>query len=151
MANRGGARIGAGRKPGPKLGSDLARVIAHPSAGPAVMPAPIEVVDLPVDLSTAARAVWVRQAPHATAQRTLTPASAVAFARYCEVVVLERQARKSPAKRGGSNHLGLIKQLNAYELQFMLMPAGKPMTQPVVAAVADPDEAFFAGARGDRG
>lgn len=69
------------------------------------------------------------QAPHAFANRTLTKASAMAFERYCQVVVLERNEAKSSGM-GGANHRGLLKQINAYELQFLLIPNGRPMPEP---------------------
>ncbi len=91
--------------------------------------------------------MWERQAPHAFAARTLTRASALAFTRYCQIVVLEQAEAKSSG-RGGSNHRGLLKQINAYELQFMLVPCGKPLAAPVSATVRDDDDAFFGGSSG---
>ena len=148
---RGGRRIGAGRKPK----NSTARVLPHPSV-PAILtpPAtnglpPVEEFDAPNDLTAEERAIWLKQAPHAFANRTLTRASALSFERYCKVVVLERNEAKSSGV-GGANHRGLLKQVNAFELQFMLTPAGKAMpttdTQPTAV---DQDEAFFGGgARG---
>lgn len=148
---RGGRRIGAGRKPK----NPTARLLKHPSA-PIVPPStnepsPVEEFDAPNDLTAEERAVWLKQAPHAFANRTLTRASAMAFERYCKVVVLERNEAKSSAV-GGPNHRGLLKQVNAYELQFMLAPAGKamPVTDTMPGAAADPDDAFFGGASGGR-
>jgi hypothetical protein len=124
----------------------LARVLRHPSVPTTNAPlAPIEEFDAPDDLTAEERAVWLKQAPHAFSQRTLTRATALAFERYCKIVVLERNEAKSSGV-GGANHRGLLKQINAYELQFMLTPAGKPMTEPVKAAVDD-DDAFFGGSR----
>lgn len=143
---RGGRRIGAGRKPKPKVGFDLARVLRHPSMAsvPTTNPqSPIEEFDAPDALTAEERAVWLKQAPHAFAQRTLTRATALAFERYCTIVVQERNEAKSSGV-GGSNHRGLLKQINAYELQFMLCPSGKPMAEPVRTA-QDDDDAFFGG------
>ena len=68
----------------------------------------------------------------------------MAFERYCEVVVLERNERKSSAV-GGANHRGLLKELRALEERFILSPMGKAMpvpdTRPVM--VENSDEAFF--------
>lgn len=145
---RGGRRIGAGRKPKHKAG----KVLQHPSA---MVPttndsSPIEEFDAPDDLTAEERAIWLKQAPHAFATRTLTRATALAFERYCKVVVLERNEAKSSGV-GGANHRGLLKQINVFELQFMLTPAGKAMLvisrEPVVVR-DDPDEDFFGGARG---
>lgn len=148
---RGGRRPGAGRKPKPR--DDQGRVLMHPSsaglassaAPPPESQAPVEVFEAPASLSPEERAVWDRQAPHAFAARTLTRASALAFARYCQIVVLEQAEAKSSG-RGGTNHRGLLKQINAYELQFLLVPCGKPLAGAVTAAVRDDDDAFFGGA-----
>jgi hypothetical protein len=126
---RGGRRAGAGRKP--KNAETVARVLSHPSAPPPTTNGPIEVeeFDAPDDLALEERAVWLKQAPFAFKNGTLTRASALSFERYCKVVVMERNEGKSSGV-GGANHRGLLKQINSYELQFMLTPAGKPM--PVV-------------------
>lgn len=140
---RGGRRFGAGRKP-----KDGARVLAHPSVPnlPTTnAPADIDEFDAPDDLGFEERAVWLKQAPHAFKNRTLTRATAFSFERYCRVVVLERNEAKSSGV-GGSNHRGLLKQINSYELQFMLTPAGKPVIEAPVPQV-DADDAFFGGPR----
>lgn len=149
---RGGKRIGAGRKPKSKT----AKLLQHPSAlapPPTNAPSPIEEFDAPDSLSMDGRGVWLKQAPHAFANRTLTPASAMAFERYCEVVVLERNERKSSGV-GGANHRGLLKELRALEERFILAPLGKAM--PVVdgrsgPAPAESDDAFFGGLSVDGG
>ena len=147
---RGGRRVGAGRKPK----NPTAKLLQHPSA---VMPpttnqaSPIEEFDAPDDLSAEERAIWLKQAPHAFGNRTLTRASAMAFERYCKIVVLERNEAKSSGV-GGANHRGLLKQINAYELQFLLMPAGRAMPVPdkPAGAVPDEDEAYFGGSGAGR-
>jgi hypothetical protein len=78
------------------------------------------------------RTIWLAQAPHAAGNRTLTPASAVAFARYCRLVVYER-AEAASSGRLGPNHRGVLKDLNTLELQFGLTPCGKPMADAVPA------------------
>lgn len=139
---RGGRRIGAGRKPK----SQTAKLLQHPSA--TAVPttngaSPIEEFDAPDDLAADERAIWLKQAQHAFAHRTLTRATALAFERYCKVVVLERNEARSSGV-GGANHRGLLKQINSFELQFMLTPAGKAMPVPDKAtSVVDEDEAFF--------
>lgn len=145
---RGGRRVGAGRKPKARDGSS-ARVLAHPSAAavPTTNDLPeIEEFDAPNDLGMDERAVWLKQAPHAFKNRTLTRATALSFERYCKVVVLERNEAKSSGV-GGANHRGLLKQINAYELQFLLTPAGKPMLEAPPVPQQDEDEAFFGGPR----
>lgn len=124
---RGGRRVGAGRKPKPK---EPARVLAHPSVPTTdVVEAPIEEFDAPNDLTIDERHVWLKQAPHAFANRTLTKATALAFERYCKLVVLERNEAKSSGV-GGANHRGLLRQVNELELQFLLTPSGKPIAVP---------------------
>jgi len=107
---------------------------------------PIEEFDAPNDLSVDERAIWLKQAPFAFVNRTLTRATALAFERYCKVVVLERNEAKSSGV-GGANHRGLLKQINAFELQFLLAPSGKamPITDQNPMQAADPDDAFFGG------
>jgi len=147
---RGGKRIGAGRKPKPKIADTVARILQHPSSAPTeeVPDVPIETFDPPDSLQPDEKAIWLRQAPHAFANRTLTAATALAFERYCNVVVLERREAKSSGV-GGSNHRGLLKQINALELQFLLTPSGKAMPQPVDAVSPDQDDdSFFADASG---
>jgi hypothetical protein len=145
---RGGKRRGAGRKPKNKT----AKLLQHPSAQAPVPttngPSPIEEFDAPDDLTADERAIWLKQAPHAFANRTLTRASALAFERYCKVAVLERNEAKSSGV-SAANHRGLLKQVNAFELQFMLCPNGKamPSTDQAVGA-ADPDDAFFGDVSG---
>ena len=147
---RGGRRIGAGRKPKNRT----ANVLQHPSA-PIQPPttngaSPIEEFDAPHDLTAEERAIWLKQAPFAFANRTLVRATALAFERYCKVVVLERHEAKSSGV-GGANHRGLLKQINAFELQFMLAPCGKAMPIPDrPAEQADPDDAFFGDVVGRR-
>lgn len=121
---RGGRRPGAGRK----RKSLQARVLHHPSVPPPTTnPAsPVEEFEAPDDLMADERAVWLKQAPHAFRQRTLTRSTALSFERYCKVIVMERNEAKSSAM-GGANHRGLLKQINAYELQFMLTPCGTAM------------------------
>lgn len=142
---RGGKRIGAGRKPKNKT----AKLLRHPSAQTPPTtngPSPIEEFDAPDSLSMEARHVWLHQAPHAFLNRTLTRASAMAFERYCEIVVLERNERRSSGV-GGANHRGLLKELRALEERFILAPLGKamPSSDRAPDASATDDDAFFGG------
>lgn len=147
---RGGKRIGAGRKPK----SRTAKLLQHPSAPPPTTntPSTVEEFEAPDDLTADERSIWLKQAPHVFANGTLTRATALAFERYCKVVVLERNEAKSSGV-GGANHRGLLKQLNAFELQFMLSPCGKAMPvisrDPVVIRGDDKsDDSFFGGGHG---
>lgn len=143
---RGGRRIGAGRKrklPGVSA-ADMRRATGQTRPPTTNSPSPIEEFDAPDDLTMEERAVWLKQAPHAFKNRTLTRATALSFERYCKVVVLERHEAKSSGM-GGNNHRGLLKQINMYELQFMLTPCGKPMAELAVEPQQDEDEVFFGG------
>lgn len=82
--------------------------------------------------------MWDQQAPFAWQSRTLTRGSALAFARYCRIVVLERRLARSKRERGGPNHRGVLKQLNAYEVQFLLSPCKCPMPDAFVQATETP-------------
>src|SRR5438046_2675825 len=87
---RGGARPGAGRKPGPRrrkavvLGMDGAR-----KPGAFALPAPMTVEDAdglcepPADLQAEEQAVWRALAPHAVRERTLIPSKAPGFRQLC--------------------------------------------------------------------
>jgi hypothetical protein len=138
----GGKRVGAGRKrKQPPLGASL---LVHPSAPPPppvveAPAAPIEEFDAPDDLDPEARAIWTTQAPLAFRNGTLTRATALSFARYCRIVVLERHEARSSAV-GGANHRGLLKQLNALEQQFLLAPSGKPMLVRTAAEQPQADQ-----------
>ena len=123
-------------------------MIPHPSVPSTnYPPEPIEEFDAPDDLTAEERAVWMKQAPYAFRGRMLTRASALAFERYCKVVILERNEAKSSGV-GGANHRGLLKQINQYELQFGLVPNGRPMPDAPVTSAQDEDEAFFGAAGG---
>lgn len=131
---RGGRRPGAGRKPK----SLQARVLSHPSVPPPPTtnpPSQVEEFDAPDDFGMEERGVWLKQAPHAFKRGTLTRGSAMSFERYCKIVVLERKEAASSGL-GGANHRGLLKQINAYELQFVLTPNGRPMPDVEAAPVA---------------
>lgn len=76
----------------------------------------------------------------------------MAFERYCRLVAEEEIEAKSSAK-GGSNHRGMLKQINTYELQFMLAPCGKAMpawSLQQMPSTADEDDEFFGGANAGR-
>jgi hypothetical protein len=140
MANgHGGSRPGSGRKPkprgegepAPRRARDQARVLSHPSVPPAPR-VEVDEFDAPDSLTPEERLVWVRQAPFAFANGTLTKASALSFERYCRLVVEEAIEAKSSG-RGGPNHRGMVKTLNTYELQFKLTACGKAMNGVIPA------------------
>lgn len=137
----GGRRRGAGR---PRksdaerfitgnAGKRGARVLEHPSA--TVPPAtPLPVVDeseAPDELNVDERNVWVRLAPHALQNGTLTPATQLAFALLCKNIVRERRYGESVTECGSSNHRGLIARVEAGLDAFQLRPTGKGSMAPV--------------------
>jgi hypothetical protein len=152
----GGPRIGAGRKPkadaAKALGGDAGhrrrKVVRHPSspAAPVETPVvPVEAFDAPDDLTVDERNVWLRMAPYAFGNGTLTKATMYGFCLLCRNIVLERRYATSVADAGGANHRGLIQRIDAELLRFCLAPLGKPVVQP-----AKPEDPFaeFVGATG---
>lgn len=126
----GGKRRGAGAK-------RKARVLAHPSVPPTTNGgSPVEEFDAPDDLLKEERDVWLKQAPHAFSNRTLTKPAAMAFERYCKIVVTERALARTEA--GSSDHRGLLKLINDLEKQFGLVPDAKGA--PLAPAVPAQDE-----------
>ena len=126
----GGARVGSG--PARQVGStrwrqeQRRRREAAGADAPLVPDAPL-VVDKPAGLSAAEVAVWDRLAPHALAAKTLTPATAEAFAFGCYMVVLERELRAT--RPGGPDHRMLLIRVEAFNARFRLAPMGKEMPQ----------------------
>jgi hypothetical protein len=92
----------------------------------------------------AERRVWLRQAPHAFKKRTLTPATALSFERYCRAVVLEDAMAVDPDRQGTADHRGQLQRVNTFELQFKLTALGKPDEDVAPSAVpANPLERFL--------
>lgn len=147
---RGGRRKGAGRKK--KTAEERfidgnaghrGRVLAHPSAPPVDATPPVVVVDefdAPNVLTVDERNVWVKLAPFAFKNGTLTKASEMAFCRLCAQVVLEKRYQDSVQDAGGANHRGLIGKVTEGLEAFGLRPvAGKPMPD-AVEKPAEPDK-----------
>jgi hypothetical protein len=86
----------------------------------------------------AALAIWHELAPHAVAVRTLTPATAAAFAMLCRAVVLERTLSASPSTAGGPNHRGLMHRVATWKKDFCLQPFGKPLVEEKPGAQVSP-------------
>jgi hypothetical protein len=158
----GGRRPGAGRKP---KSADLraldgnagrrGKVVTHPSVPPSstlVPPPPalpkLDEADAPDDLNADERKVWLELAPHAIANRTLTPATSLGFRMLCRNVAMERQYSQSVRDRGGANHRGLIQRIDAELLRFNLAPCGKPVAAPESAKPpVDPMKERYFGRR----
>ena len=80
-----------------------------------------------LQVQAAALAEWHALAPLAMAERTLTPATAAAFAMLCRAVVLERALGGSPSTAGGANHRGLMHRVATWKKDFCLQPFGRPL------------------------
>lgn len=130
----GGARVGAGRKP--KSDAERAitgnpgrrgRLLEHPSAGQVPQLAPVDEFDAPDELTTDERNVWLKFAPMAFANGTLTRASAHGFVLLCQNVVLERAYRKSVAECGRTEHREAEKRVKGWMREYSLLPNGRRM------------------------
>lgn len=128
---RGGARVGAGRKP---KEAPLAALHGHRArplvdAAPPAAAGPLAPVDPPPGLTAPVRKLWDELAPHALGERTLTPATAAAFELLCRQILLERKLSRSP-DRGGSAHRGMMQRVEAGLSRFRLAPTGKATPAP---------------------
>ena len=157
----GGARRGAGRKPksaeekavtGNPGHRRAAAVVQHPSVPmPVVVPAlpVVDEADVPDDLTMAERRVYLRLAPAAMANGTLTARSGDAFSALCRTAVLVEELAAAPLYKGTPNHRAWVLALDGMLANFGLRPIGKPMpdaqTQPERAVAANPLERFMRG------
>lgn len=165
MANGwGGVRPGSGRKP--KSDAEMAtkdgrrrrksvetapaRVLAHPSvpsapANIANLPE-VDEADAPNELNVDERKAWLKWAPHALANGTLTPATGHAFVLLCQNIVLERSMAAAPLAVGTPAHTAIKKLLDTQMLRFCLSPVGKPMpaAEAPAAAPANPLAKYMA-------
>lgn len=89
----------------------------------------------PKRLSDPEKAIWGELVGLAVAAGTLTAATAMAFADLCTFIVVERQLRESALAAYGSDHRGVIKQVEMLRARFRLVPDGKPVV--IDAAPAD--------------
>jgi hypothetical protein len=81
-------------------------------------------------------------APLALEQRTLTPATAYAFAWLCRTIVIERKLSESERKVAGADHRGMMQRMEAGLAPFRLTPDGK---SPVVLKGPKDEFAEFDG------
>src|SRR5262245_35560752 len=123
----GGVRVGSGRKRHPV---DVGQPLLE---GCALVPATVSTT-----LMGKARAVWEELAPHALAERTLTPRTAAAFELLCRQVVLERRW-SSGSERGKADHRALMVRVEMGLQRFCLAPVGRPVSVPTAA---NPFDAF---------
>jgi len=126
MPGWGGARVGAGKKP-----KSLAEKTLHGTASIKEQreskPIVIRGMDVPEDLTPEECAIWRRLAPYALEARTLTKATAEAFADLCRNRALMLRFAKSGAEAGGPNHRGLLQRVQSQMKDFSLSPFGKPI------------------------
>lgn len=144
---RGGARVGAGRKPKqPRANvTPIAPALTVVQGGQADALSAIA----PADLPTEQRAIWQAWAPRALEQGTLTPQTEAAFRLLCELEA-EKQANRTQIDKDGRTYVKvtvdgagqehqelkahpltgpyhrLAKQVEALMGRFMLAPFGKP-------------------------
>lgn len=166
---RGGARVGAGRKPkgAAILSLHGGRVRNGAKIATSVPNAPLPAVKQPEDLPSEQQKVWDELAPHALAARTLTAGTAAAFRDLCEAIVLKRmmlaeiladgltgtKVTLQMDEQGGgvqsvekkahtllSQHRGMMQRVEAGFTRFRLAPMGKELV--VEEKAADPFEEF---------
>jgi hypothetical protein len=116
----GGARPGSGPKRRSQKADWLAGTAKKPKDAPVELPI---VVAVPISVEGAARGVWDALAPHAIAAKTLTPATSLAFAMLCRVVVLETQLATTDP--GGPDHRGVMQRMDSLMARFLLTGSGK--------------------------
>ena len=140
--SRGGARVGAGKKP---LSAALGALHGHHPRpllellgdDPPPLPAP---VDPPLSFTLEEQLVWRELAPAARHERTLTGATAAGFALLVRAVVLERALSADPKTRGRSDHRGLMQRCESGFARYRLAPTGRPVALP--PAPVDPFAEF---------
>lgn len=130
MGTWGGKRPGSGRKPKSKherVIAGIGRVLTYSAAPPTTnATSPVEEFDAPDSLTRDERAVWVKLAPFAFVNRTLTRATAWAFEMLCRNIVLEIGLGLG-VEKGGADHRGMMKIVDAELLRFNLSPCGKAL------------------------
>jgi len=128
---RGGARLGAGRKPKSAVQNAVdgtksyAQQPNYFQAG-AKLPE-VEEFDAPNELTTDERNVWMKLAPGAFKARTLSQVTEYAFVLLCKNIVLEQGLRASVEKCGGPDHRGILQKVEGGLTAFSLRAMGKPL------------------------
>ena len=166
---RGGARVGAGRKPkgATVLSLHGGRVRQPAQAAPTVAQGPLPDVKQPEGMPEASQVLWNELAPHALEARTLTDGTAAAFRDLCEAIVLKRmmlaeiladgltgtkvtlqmdeagggvQSVEKKAHTLLSQYRGMMQRVEAGFTRFRLAPMGKEII--VAQKAVDPFEEF---------
>ena len=116
----------------PVSAEEAAALLEPPADLPDVSASPA----LPGMILTSQRAYWLRWAPHAVDQRTLTPATAAGFRELCEVAAFKEDVAVRLQKFGSDGKSGaermkqytrLSQRLDACLGRFKLTAYGKPM------------------------
>ncbi len=97
-------------------------------------------VDAMTALCHEALAVWHELAPHAFEARTLTPATAAAFAMLCRAVARERATELPDA-----DHRGLMARIGTWMKDFGIAPLGKPLYAAEPVQAVNPLDRFTKG------
>lgn len=122
----GGARPGAGRKRRDPRASWLTG--AKPGPKPvAQRPDIVSDVKAPKYLTAEELEVWKELAPFALAEKTLTPATVMAFATLCRNIVILRKLEAAPLTCAGPDHRGMLARVEMGWARFRLLPDGKPV------------------------
>jgi hypothetical protein len=163
---RGGARVGAGRKPNAAKQNVVdarARFSDAPASGlpalGAAPPVPADAATLlepPPGVSEPEAIAWRALAPHAIAQQTLVAATRVGFRELVEQLVMKQTIADSIAKVG-ADHPGvdgllrhyakLAQRLDATLARFRLTGSGKPEAAAARKAPASPSPWAMAGTK----
>ena len=136
---RGGARVGAGRKP-----KTLAAKALHGTAllrEKRAKPSQVVEFDAPADLTAAELVVWNELAPHAFKARTLTAGTVGAFCDLCRWRVVLMECFQNPDRRGGADHRGAGQRVQSLMKDFAVNPMGKPLMDEA-PKVEDPFASF---------
>ena len=137
---RGGARVGAGRKPKAASRSvvvDARSRFSETTLPPApAVPADLEsLVEPPEGMPETHAKLWRKLAPHAIAQQTLVTATRPGFAELVEQLVMKQQLADSIAQVGAAHpgadgllrhYTKLAQRLDATMARFRLTALGKP-------------------------
>ena len=123
----GGARPNSGPKRRDPKAAWLTGSKRRPRAVPDATAAQVGDVKPPTYLDADELAVWKELAPFALAEKTLTPATAMAFSTLCRNIVILRKLEAAPLTCAGPDHRGMLARVEMGWARFRLLPDGKPV------------------------